>query len=446
MFERIGDHGTPPPPGPATATLLAEVDAAGLDDVGLLDAAVAAYRHVAWAQAAMYTVLGELHRRFRAEEPYPDGSREPMLDVANELAPAIAVAPGTASGIVDLAISLTERLPRALEAMTRGDLDATKAKVLADVTRDLSPEARRRVETVAVDHAQKRSARQLRRKLNDAAIRVDPQAAEKRRQRACERRRVDHWAEPDGQAVLHIEGPAEKTTAIFSIIDKIAHRQRPEGDTRTLDQRRFDALYDLVVHGADGVAGELQVVIAAETLLGLDDRPALLKGYGSITADAARAFAQDARWRRLLTDPVEGYLLDVSTTAYRPPKHLERFVKLRDVTCVEPTCDRDARLTQVDHSINHPEGPTAEFNLGCLCVRIHQPKTRKRIFLEQVEPGVFRWTTKLGRVYEVDRRPLLDFTGPDDGSIDPGTGKPDPRKTRLEPADPEPDDPGDPPF
>lgn len=66
-------------------------------------------------------------------------------------------------------------------------------------------------------------------------------------------------------------------------------------------------------------------------------------------------------------------------------------------------------------------------------MRIHQPKTRKQIFLDQVEPGVFRWTTTLGRVYEVDRRPLLDFTGPDDGTIDPGTGKPDPRKTRLEP-------------
>lgn len=452
MFDRTTE------PGPGTAALLASVDLAACGDAELLDAAVAAYRQVAWTQAAMFAALAELHRRFRAEEP-ASATREPLLDVATELAPAAGIAPGTANGLVDLAVELTERLPRTLDAMRRGDVDAVKAKVVAEVTGQLSAEARQRVEQVALEHAPRKSARQLRRTLADAAIRVDPEAAERRREAACRRRRVEHWAEPDGQAAVHAVGPAEKTMAVYSVLDRLARRQRAEGDTRSVDERRFDALYDLVVGGShvaggspaaptshDRVAGELQVVVAVDTLMGLDERPGLLRGYGPITSEAARAFARDARWRRLLTDAMDGSLLDVGTTTYRPPEHLRRFITIRDQTCLEPTCDHDAGGCQLDHTENFPHGPTAEGNLGAWCVRGHQTKTRGGVTVEQVEPGVFHYTTRLGRRYVVDRRPLLGLTGPDDGSIDPGTGQPDLRTMRLGPPGRHTLDPGDPPF
>src|SRR6185503_12962815 len=48
----------------------------------------------------------------------------------------------------------------------------------------------------------------------------------------------------------------------------------------------------------------IQVVVSADTLLGLDDQPAQLTGYGPITAQTARRLAADesGTWRRLLTD------------------------------------------------------------------------------------------------------------------------------------------------
>ena len=417
----LDDFGRPPsetPPTPfETVDALTAFVPILRDDDGLLDVAVAAYRHLGFAQAALLRALAEVHSRFEAESPPSPLGREPLLDVAGEFSPAAAVAPGTANNLVDLAIRLVGTLPRTLAALEQGQTDLTKAKVVAEVTATLDARVRRRVEDLALLEAPTKTPRQLRRLLEAEAIAGDPAAAEKRHRAARERRRMESYPEPDGMATLVFHGPAEKCARIVDVIDHAARSGYPAGDTRTLDQRRFDALYDLVTGAMDNPkgerpsgVGELQVVISASTLMGLNERPALLKGYGPITADAARRFAEDARWRRLVTDDMDGSLLDVGTRSYRPPKHLERFVKIRDLTCIAPSCDRDARTCQVDHTENFPDGGTAEGNLGAPCPTDHNRKTRGAVSVEQIEPGVFLWTTRLGRTYEVDRRPYLPFT------------------------------------
>ena len=402
------------------------------DDDGLLDVAVAAYRHLGYAQAAMLSALAELHARFVAETP-PESprnpgwtGREPLLDAAAELVPAAGISPAAANGLLDLAVTLREKLPRSLKALAAGLLDLPKVRIVVDVAGHLDPATRTAVEDVALTAEPTCTPRQLRRKLLAAAIRANPEEAERRRAEACRRRRVDHWAEPDGMGSLMIHGPAERTQAVFSILDRTARRPTGADDTRTLDQRRFDALYDIVLGRSGAVAGEVQVVVAADTLAGIDNRPALLRGYGPITADAARLFAGDARWRRLVTDPWEGRLLDVGTRTYRPPKHLERFVKTRELTCIEPGCERDSRTAELDHRQRFPEGPTAEFNLDPLCTPGHGRKTRGSVEVDQLEPGVYEWTTRLGRRYVVDKRPLDEFTGPATGrdKPDPYAGPP----------------------
>lgn len=421
------------PPSPAeTVDMLGAFVPALRDDDGLLDVAVAAYRHLGFAQAAMLRALAELHARFAAD-PLPGDrdrpgvtGREPLLDAAAELVPAAGIAAGPANRLLDLAVTLTSRLPRTLEALAAGRLDLPKARIVADVAGALHAPVRTAVEDEALRADPTWAPERLRRRLASVAIRQDPAEAERRRRRACARRRVDHWAEPDGTATLMAHGPVERTAAVFSVLDRTARTPTGPGDHRTLDQRRFDALYDIVVARTGGVAGELQVVVAADTLAGHDDRAALLKGYGPITADAARLFAGDARWRRLVTDPWDGGLLDVGTRTYRPPQHLERFVRARDITCIEPGCDRDARTAQLDHLVPYPHGPTAEGNLAAECAPAHARKTRGSASVEQLEPGVFEWTTRLGRRYVVDRRPLDEFTGPAEGrdKPDPWAGPP----------------------
>jgi hypothetical protein len=102
-------------------------------------------------------------------------------------------------------------------------------------------------------------------------------------------------------------------------------------------------------------------VIAAGTLLGYDDQPAELTGHGPITAQHARELAADptGTWRRLLTDPATGHLLDAGAHTYRPSMHLIDFLTARDGECVFPTCHQPAHRCHIEHC--HPfdaGGPT----------------------------------------------------------------------------------------
>jgi hypothetical protein len=64
----------------------------------------------------------------------------------------------------------------------------------------------------------------------------------------------------------------------------------------------------------------VQITVAATTLLGLDDQPAELEGYGPIPASMAIRISEDptGTWHRLITDRA-GRLLDHQTRTYKPP-------------------------------------------------------------------------------------------------------------------------------
>ena len=62
----------------------------------------------------------------------------------------------------------------------------------------------------------------------------------------------------------------------------------------------------------------IQVVVPYSTLTGADEQPAELVGHGPIPASLAREAAADGVWRRLVTDPLSGTLLDHGRTTYHP--------------------------------------------------------------------------------------------------------------------------------
>ncbi|PZS32145.1 MAG: hypothetical protein DLM61_07395 [Pseudonocardiales bacterium] len=103
-------------------------------------------------------------------------------------------------------------------------------------------------------------------------------------------------------------------------------------------------------------------------LLGADELPGDLAGYGPIPAAVARDLAAGGTWRRILTDPSTGRPLDYGTTRYRPPAHLAGLVITRDQTCQFPGCRVPAHRCDIVHAIPHdPEngtGSTSEINLG----------------------------------------------------------------------------------
>src|SRR6185437_11690823 len=201
---------------------------------------------------------------------------------------------------------------------------------------------------------------------------------------------------------------------------------RAPGDRRTIDQLRADALaapfeaglrtgvletpatagQQIRLANVRGAKAQLNVTVPASVLLGISDAPGSLAGYGPITAETARLVATDATWRRILTDPASGTVLDVGTTTYRPPAPLDRHVKMRDGTCRGSGCNWPARLCELDHTVPFPEGPTAADNLGALCKRHHLAKGHHSRKLTQLSPGVFEWTYPTGHTYSVRPEPV----------------------------------------
>lgn len=123
---------------------------------------------------------------------------------------------------------------------------------------------------------------------------------------------------------------------------------------------------------------DVRITILYTALLGADELPGDLAGYGPIPAAVARDLAAGGTWRRILTDPSTGRPLDYGTTRYRPPAHLAGLVITRDQTCQFPGCRVPAHRCDIVHAIPHdPEngtGSTSEINLGPKCRRHHQVK------------------------------------------------------------------------
>lgn len=169
--------------------------------------------------------------------------------------------------------------------------------------------------------------------------------------------------------------------------------------------------------GAGGRAGaRVNVTVAASTLLGLDDEPGHLDGYVPVTATTARALAKGGVWRRIVTDPLSGAVLDYGRTRYRPPTALAEYVRVRDRHCAAPGCTVPASRSDLDHTLEYhrqpgdppdaPVGDTSSANLGPLCRRHHRLKTCGGFRLRQPAPGIYEWVTPGGHRYRV--RPGTD--------------------------------------
>jgi hypothetical protein len=231
-----------------------------------------------------------------------------------------------------------------------------------------------RLEDRVLVRAPRQNSTLLRRSLNGAAIAVDPESAERRRHRACESRHVSLRPQLDGMAELGVLLPAPDAVQIYNVLSEHARVGRASGDVRTLDQLRADVLVWLLgeslVNGpaatpphrrgrASGHA-QVQITVGLGTLLRLDQEPAELTGYGPIPAELAReiAFDRSSTWRRLVTDPLSGSLLDHGCTKYSPPRALKDHVIARDRTCTFPGCFELAGRCDIDHIMPFPRGAT----------------------------------------------------------------------------------------
>ena len=153
----------------------------------------------------------------------------------------------------------------------------------------------------------------------------------------------------------------------------------------------------------------VNVTIDLPTLLGLAQNPGQLSGYGAIPASVARELASDATWKRFITDPQTGNLLDYGREKYEPPQALVDFLLARDRTCRFPGCRQPATRSDIDHAHSWDSGGETNIeNLGLLCRRHHRLKTHGRWGLISNADGSCEWTSPVGKKYFVPARPITE--------------------------------------
>jgi hypothetical protein len=410
-------------------------------------------RVIAWAQAGQLRAIDSFMRGAEARNAALGASTSQAQDSAvAEVGLMLRVSARTASCRVDDAWSLCHRLPATLVALEQGRITLSKARILHAETANLPDERTAEVEQQVLVKAHRQTPGQLRVATRRAVLSTDPAAVRKRAQQARRDRGVQMWPEPDGMATLSAYLPAADAVGVFVVLDDHARRAGSPGDERTMDARRGDALVDLVLGptgycsagtkaaqehtnktdqavaaaGTGGLAGcrcqcglcrrgggvDVKVTIPYTVLLGADDLPGDLAGYGPIPAAVARDLAAAGTWRRILTDPASGRPVDYGTTRYRPPEYLAGLVITRDQTCQFPGCRVPAHRCDIDHGVPHDPangtGSTSENNLGPKCRRHHQIKQTPGWAVTQHSDGCTTWVTPSGHIYRSQPPPLTD--------------------------------------
>jgi hypothetical protein len=457
MFERedlLPRTGSPVPvlpPGPDLVAALAAVTPRDVQTGDLVDALRGWERVAGWVTACQARVLAEFaHRRLDAVTGVDDATTpagEPVrLDrvsefAEDEVAAALSVSRVAARGRLEFALELCGRLPGTLDALAGGRIGTGAARRIADALTCLPAPLAARVETVVLPRAAGRTPAQVGAVAARAVLAVDPAAAQDRHVAALARRRVEVFPQPDGMAAVWALLRADEARRVLDTLHTGADAAAAPGDRRSHDQRMADVFTDLLTPhhtptGTPGGAGEvpdpgssrgdgdgrragrrrggpaIQVLVAAATLAGTDDAPGELAGHGPIPAALARELAAqpDGTWRRILTDPTDGTLLDVGRRLYRPPAALARHVRTRDQTCRFPGCRHPADRCDLDHLVPFPTGPTAHHNLGTECRHHHRCKhhTDWHAHTDPQHPGTITWTSPTGHRYTDPPPPLLD--------------------------------------
>jgi uncharacterized protein DUF222 len=443
-------------PGVDLATLLTAVDLPELSEFGLVEAVAGWERLAGWVAAEQTLALAELARRplFTQLSSFRDGI-DAVSAVGMEVSARLRVSHREADTRVEFAQELTGHRRATFDALHAGRVDVRRARMLVDGVGVLGDAAATGVEARLLPDAGEHTPASFRRRVERAVAAADPAGFEDRHARAAEDRQVRCRPEPDGMGSLWALLPAADAAMINTVLDAAADAAKHDhpDDARSHAQRRADALAHMAwaawqaghlgcpgcrwrLARAQGRRVEIGVLVPYATLIGLSEAPGEIDGFGPIPASVARRLAAAGTWRRLLTDPATGRVLDYGNTRYRPPQDLIDHVIARDRTCRGIGCDRPARSCQIDHTIPYPDGPTAEGNTGPFCDRQHLFKTHGGWQVRQPIPGQFVWRTLTGHTYNK----LPDPIGPiihegDDHADGAGTDN-----------TPHPEDPDPPPF
>ena len=437
------------PAGLDCVTELWKISPENLDYAGRVDYLAALEKQSGWfnvwLQHAIVVVAG--NEPSRVDSMYSgvdDSERE-------EIATALRMSGSTAQSRIDVARTLMQHLPGATAALAIGDISPAHANVIAResaqlIRQGVLPEVLKLIEDEAVAHAEFHTPAQVANKVRSCIAMFAPEQFEAAAVEEKSARKVSYFPSPNGMATIVAFLPAPDAQTIMLAIDRLASKtngiakeklhnyRKSNGQSDVDNAERFnltdfseDLMDPMDAHRADAITAiatmfletnedqimnhgrpvTVNLTIDLPTLLGLAENPGQLSGYGPIPASVARELAADGKWRKFITDPTTGNLLDFGRESYIPPQILRDFLLARDRTCRFPGCRRSGIKGEIDHAIPWEEGgETSPSNLGLLCKRHHQLKTHGGWKLESFADGSCEWTSPLGKKRFVPARPM----------------------------------------
>lgn len=405
-------------PGVDVLATLSRIDPLLLSPVDRIDYLTALEKQNGWLQALMQRAIVAV-----AGAEASEGS-EPLYGVdeaeREDVSTALRLAPATAQMRIDVARTLTNHLPNTCSALATGEISPAHATVIAReaaaaIKNGISDYAIFEIEQKALAHAEFHTPGQVANKVRSTIAKLSPEEFAETVSAAREMRRVSCYNDADGMSTVVAILPAEDAQIVMNAIESFILINKGDNE-RTKDQLRADALTfitsEFLAKSGEEVKSHrrpltVNVTIDLPTLLGFAENPGELAGYGAIPAEVARALASDATWKRFITDPVSGNLLDFGRSSYEPPQALKDFLIARDRTCRFPGCRKSATLSDLDHAQSWDDGGhTSVENLGALCRRHHRMKTHDGWKVESYPDGSCTWTSPLGKEFFTPARSI----------------------------------------
>ncbi|WP_345185477.1 HNH endonuclease signature motif containing protein [Microbacterium panaciterrae] len=296
-----------------------------------------------------------------------------------------------------------------------------RAPVGADrAEREYAAEAISLIDQASAEWAMSLSLPAFRRRLKLLVARLDPASQDSKHARGMADRRVVVEDADDGMSWVMALVPTITALAIKRRLTATAkHLQKDRREQRTRDQIRADLFGDwlcgvgtssavktkvFVTIPAGLLAGAGTATAGTATLTGGAGNPvtsltqAQLVGHGPIDPlTAQQLFLEATAFRRVITDPVRGVVLDMDRRTYRPTTAQRDWLILRHGTCARDGCTRLALDADLDHERAWARGgPTDVGNLRPLCPADHARNHRTRFHFRSREDRTVEVTSPTG--------------------------------------------------
>ena len=232
-------------PGPLLATVVHTVTGedgsglAGLSDDQLMGIISAARRMESRSAWTLMAAVGEFARRA--------GTGLESEFAADELASELHMSQQSAAGQMDFASSVAKRLPKTFAALAAGRIHPVHVRILEDETRVLSDADAAKADAVLAGAAPGMTFGELRYAAHKLILKLDPDAARKRKEAARREAHVRRFREESGNAgMVARELPSDEVLAGWQHVEQRALELRAAGMPGSLQDLRVRAYLDLL--------------------------------------------------------------------------------------------------------------------------------------------------------------------------------------------------------